>query len=620
MGKFGRRIVGSCVAVLVLAACTGGGGTTASTSGSASPAAGGVLRVGASSFGLTDGLDPSGEYTSPGWSALWPMLRNLVSYRVAPGAEGLRIVPDLATSVPAPTADGLTYVFHLKPGIMFGPPLNRAITSKDVAYAFERINTASVAAQYSFYYVGVIKGMTGTAKKPGPISGIQTPNDTTIVFHLLQPTGDFLSRLAMPAAAPIPQEVAKCFLTAGAYGRYVISSGPYMMRGSDQLDPSSCDTMKPITGFDPSSQLTLVRNPEYRVSTDTSTGRLNDPQAIQITIDSNVSDIFDQISAGTLDTSYYDNPPHTVVQQYATDPALKGRLIASQGGLTEYFQMNLTVPPFDDIHVRKAVNLIVDKTSIQKAWGGPSLSQIATHVIPPLVLGNVPAATFDLYPTPGNAGDLSRAKAQMALSKYDTNHDGKCDGEACNDVVMISQNIPPYSEIEPILVADLAKIGITLAPREFDLGTAFNQIQHPKNQIPSQIAVPWVYDYPDAFSYDAALWWSYSISATANPNMSLVGLTAPVAAQLGVPYPSGGVPSVDGPINRCEVLVLGTARNTCWAKLERTLMSKVVPVAPLLWFAGVNVLGADVTNFEVTPEQGVALTNIAVHNDATLGS
>jgi len=359
-----------------------------------------------------------------------------------------------------------------------------------------------VAAQYSFYFVGVIAGMSGSAKTPGPISGIETPNPRTIVFHLLQPTGDFLSRVAMPAAAPIPPEVAKCFLTAGAYGRYVIASGPYMMQGSDTLDPSSCASMKPISGFEPSSHLTLVRNPAYEPSTDTTSGRLNDPQAIQLTIDSNVSDIFDQISAGSLDTNYYDTPPHTVVQRYATDPSLKGRLVTSQGGLTEYFQMNLTVPPFDDIHVRKAVNYIVDKASIQRPWGGPSLSQIATHVIPPLVLGNVPAANFDLYPTRNDAGDLAKAQAQMKLSKYDTNHDGMCDTAACSDVVMISQNIPPYSDIEPILVADLAKIGIGITPREFDLGTAFNQIQRPKNQIPSQMAVPWVYDYPDAFSYD----------------------------------------------------------------------------------------------------------------------
>ena len=88
-----------------------------------------------------------------------------------------------------------------------------------------------------------------------------------------------------------------------------------------------------------------MRNPDYQSSSDTQSGRLNDPEAIQLTVDSNISDIFDQIAAGSLDTSYYDTPPHTVVQHYATDPALKGRMVTSEGGLTEYFQMNLTVRP-----------------------------------------------------------------------------------------------------------------------------------------------------------------------------------------------------------------------------------------------------------------------------------
>ena len=49
--------------------------------------------------------------------------------------------------------------------------------------------------------------------------------------------------MAMPAAGPIPQEVAKCFEgKPGAYGRYVIASGPYMIEGSDDLDISSCET------------------------------------------------------------------------------------------------------------------------------------------------------------------------------------------------------------------------------------------------------------------------------------------------------------------------------------------------------------------------------------------
>ena len=75
-------------------------------------------------------------------------------------------MPDLATSVPTPTDNGLTYTFHLKPDIKFAPPVNREITSKDILYAFQRINDAKLVAQYGYYYYGVIQGMTGKATSP----------------------------------------------------------------------------------------------------------------------------------------------------------------------------------------------------------------------------------------------------------------------------------------------------------------------------------------------------------------------------------------------------------------------------------------------------------------------
>ncbi|HEY4728587.1 MAG TPA: ABC transporter substrate-binding protein, partial [Actinomycetes bacterium] len=78
--------------------------------------------------------------------------------------------------MPQPTDNGLTYTYKLKPNIKFAPPVNRAITSKDVAYAFQRINTASLAAQYGFYYYNIVKGMDGKAKSADTkISGIETP-------------------------------------------------------------------------------------------------------------------------------------------------------------------------------------------------------------------------------------------------------------------------------------------------------------------------------------------------------------------------------------------------------------------------------------------------------------
>ena len=75
-------------------------------------------------------------------------------------------MPDLATEIPEPSADGLTYTFTIKDGVTFGPPVNREITSQDILYSFERIGTPSVAAQYAFYY-NVIEGMRGLRRGQG---------------------------------------------------------------------------------------------------------------------------------------------------------------------------------------------------------------------------------------------------------------------------------------------------------------------------------------------------------------------------------------------------------------------------------------------------------------------
>src|SRR5207248_1387445 len=122
------------------------------------------------------------------------------------------------------------------------------------------------------------QGMNGAVDKKAQdirISGIETPDDSTIVFHLQQPTGDFLYRLALPAASPMPHEVAGCFDKAGDYGRDIVSTGPYMIKGADQVDVSSCKSITPMSGFDPTKFLKLVRNPNYDPKTDSPDVRAN---------------------------------------------------------------------------------------------------------------------------------------------------------------------------------------------------------------------------------------------------------------------------------------------------------------------------------------------------------
>jgi peptide/nickel transport system substrate-binding protein len=617
MGKRRRLLsmVGLALAIALIAAACGGGGGGGGAAGGGGVQKGGVFRTAQDDFGFTAAFDPTGEYLASAFSMYDGLLRTLVATNHTAGAKGNVLHPDLATAMPTISSDGLTYTFKLKSGIKFGPPVNRAITSKDIEYAFERINTKPLVAQYGFYFYGVVKGMDGTAPKPTPISGIETPDDSTIIFHLDKAQGDFLYRLSMAATAPVPQEVAKCFTKTGDYGRFVISSGPYMIKGSDQLDISSCGAMKPISGFDPTKRILFVRNPNYDQATDNL--RTNNVDGISITIDTNVNDIFNKVQSGALDASFTNQPPKPILQQYLTQPAKKNLIHFDSGDRTWYITMNLTHPPFDDVHVRKAANFIMDKGAMLTAWGGSSFGQVATHIMPPVMTNNQLTQSYDPYASPGFHGDLAKAQAEMKQSKYDTNKDGLCDAAACKNLVMINRNVTPWTDLEPVVVSSLNKIGIQVKPRELATSAAYTTIQTVKNDIPIALNAGWGKDYADAFTFASPLFGSSSIIATGNVNYALVGLTASQTKDLGVSVPAGTtIPSVDSAIDACEKIpAIDPNRTTCWVNFDKQVMEQIAPWVPYLWANNPTVLNPSVTHYEFDQFAGyVSLTEVAVNN------
>src|ERR1044071_5588169 len=82
------------------------------------PAKGGTYTVGwEQSFGFTNNFDPTGEYLGNAWGLYSNlMLRALIGYKHQPGAAGNQLVGDLATDVPKPTGNNLTYTYHLRSG------------------------------------------------------------------------------------------------------------------------------------------------------------------------------------------------------------------------------------------------------------------------------------------------------------------------------------------------------------------------------------------------------------------------------------------------------------------------------------------------------------------------
>jgi peptide/nickel transport system substrate-binding protein len=598
------------------AACGGddeGADTGAATGEEGEPQRGGTLRVQTEAFEWVGNFDPTGEYLGTAFGFYSNMLvRTLMGYRHQPGEEGNEVVPDLAESEPEVSDDGLTYTYTLRDGVNFGPPVSRPITSKDVYYAFKRIGTESIVAQYGFYYTPVIEGMQefydagGLTKKGNEISGIETPDDKTIIFHLTQPLGDFNYRVAMPAAGPIPEEVANCFTKAGEYGRFVISSGPYMIEGSDALDASSCNTMKPLSGFNPNQQLILVRNPDYDQSTDEH--RANYVDRLELTLNTNAEDIFNRIRNGTVETEIAGIPPE-VAREYTQNEDLQDRLRVESGDRTWYLTMNLTQPPFDDIHVRKAANWIMDKEGLRRAWGGSSAGEIAHHIVPDTMFNN-DLEDYQPYKTEGDAGDLEKAKEEMMQSKYDSNQDGVCDAAECKNVLHVTRSTDIWVNMEPVIEQALQKIGIQLVTREFE--DSYPIIQTVKRHVPISSTAGWGKDYADASTF-MVLFDSRSINPEGNVNYSLVGLTPEQAAELGAKGTVEGIPSVDADIDACNEILDVDERNVCWQDLDKKLMEEVVPWVPYLDATNRDVISEAVVNYTFDQFSGeMAWSQVAV--------
>jgi peptide/nickel transport system substrate-binding protein len=594
---------------------TSSSGSTASASKSfdnGSPEKGGIYRVGwEQSFGFTNNFDPTGEYLGNAWGLYVNLLmRPLIGYKHQPGAAGNELIGDLATDVPQPTDNGLTYTYKLRDGIKFGPPVNRAVTSKDVAYAMNRLANPKDGGQYAFYYT-VIKGWDAVANgKAKTVSGITTPDDKTIVFHLTAKTGDFNLRMSMPATAPIPPEVGACFEgKPGDYGRDLISSGPYMIKGSAGTF-SSCSALKPFSGYDGANgnHIILVRNPNYDQSTDDY--RKNYPDEFHYVIDSNADDIYAKVAAGQLEDEQSSPQPKTI-RQYVTDPNLKARLLPNVGDRTWYLTMNLTQPPFDDIHVRKAMNYIMDKQSLRKAWGGPVVGSIATHIAPPVMYNNG-LAEYDPYASPNESGDLAKAAAEMKQSKYDPGKTGKCTAAACKNVLMIGDTRALDNRMIPVVQASAGKIGITFTVRQ--INGAYTTIQTTNKNIPFSERPGWGKDYADPYTFFGELFDSRAMIPEGNTNYSLVGITPQLNTEkkLGVKGNLANIPSVNADIDAC-IAKIGEDRTTCWENLDKKLMTDVVPWVPYLWSNNVTIVGPKVTHWNYDQfSDGTAYSQVSV--------
>ncbi len=378
------------------------------------PQTGGTLRV----LGTADldHFDPTSAGLVTTNNFLRAVTRQLISYE-ASADEATRISPkgDLATEVPQPTNDGLTYTFTLRDGAMWNAPSGpRQITSADFERGVERMCNPALGSSALTYYVDLIAGMAkfceGFAKveptveamkayiENNDIEGIQSPDEKTIVINLTQRAGDFIYMLSLASAGPAPVEVLDYMPDGPEYRANFIASGPYT-----------------VGEYTPDSRLQLVRNPAWKSESDPLRKAYVDE--VEVTFGIQPDAAIQQLQAGDGDMTYDIIIPPATLQMLTTAGDEKMMTISS--GRTAFIFINTVsannTGALKDLRVRQALQYAIDKAAVVQQMGGPTVAKPQNGIFGPGVLG---FHEFDLYPSEGAKGDPEKAKALLAEAGF----------------------------------------------------------------------------------------------------------------------------------------------------------------------------------------------------------
>jgi peptide/nickel transport system substrate-binding protein len=533
------RALIAAMAVFALAACEGSApgagnapaGYDAALTSVVNPSAhkGGTIVFDDS--GTPDSTDPGNTYSGPVWNLVRVYGRTLVTYRSAPGAAGLQLVPDLATGLGRVSDHGLTWTYHLRPGIRFED--GSIVTSQDVKYAVERSYARDVLPNGPGYFQALLQdpGYRGPYKDTTPgrlgLTSVQTPDTATIVFHLRQPFADFDYVVAMPQTVPVPRGRD----TGANYQLHPVSTGPYMFQ-SYQLG----------------KQLILVRNPYWDAATDPNRTQL----AARVVVNLNVD-------AATID----DNLIHDFAQvdltgagaqaaaqaQILQNPALQANADDVPTGGLAFTYINTKVRPLDDVHCRRAVEYAADKTAFQLAFGGLPGGDIATTVLPPGLVGY---EQFDLYEAatrPG--GDLARARQELAAC-------GQPGGFSTS--IAFAADLPKEKFAAAALQQALSRAGIKIALQGYPSGTFFADFAGVPNYVHQHdlgLAIGlWGADWPDGYGFLYNLVAGSAIAPAGNSNISELD-----------------DPAVDNMFTTALATASPAARTRIWSRIDRQVMS-----------------------------------------------
>ena len=505
-------------------------------------------------------LDPGISYLTLDYTVLFATQRPLYSFK--PNSE-VEPTPDMAEGNPEVSSDRRTVTVHLREGVKFSPPVNREVTSEDVAYAIERGANPNVANPYFLSYFESIEG--ASKANGGPIKGIETPNKHEIIFRLSEPKAALVAKaLVLPLSAPVPKEYAARFdkNKPSNYAVYQVATGPYMLKNNSEGKVLG-------VGYVPGKSATLVRNPNWSASKDFRPACLDE---IDIKIGGTKTVLDRQVLAGTNVVANEEAAQSAVREAVESH---KDQLVITPGAGQRWIGLNNKVGPFKSIDLRKAVFAALNRTALIRARGGQLVGTVATHFIPPGIpgfekAGGVagPKLDFDEH----LEGDMKVAEKYIKLAGYPS---GKYTGTETATVV--GEKGSPGEQDAEIVNSTLKSLGFTTKFTLDEKATMFAKYCNvPKEEVTVCPSVAWIPDFADPQSVLDITFSGHHIQATGNVN-----------------WGQTDVPKINKAIEEAEIPTEIGVREKAWAKIDEELVEDAAQI-PWDWEKTPNLEGTAV--------------------------
>ncbi|MEE8306463.1 MAG: peptide ABC transporter substrate-binding protein [Gammaproteobacteria bacterium] len=288
-----------------------------------------ILRSGHS--GDADSLDPHLAWAGTAIIVVSDLFEGLLTL----GADG-RPVAGIAESWDV-SADGLRYEFRLRKDLRWsdGTPLS----SGDVVYSLRRLANPATRASLGAAQVKAIRngGAILSGDMPVESLGVSAPSPDRVVIELAHPTPYLLTVLALPAFAPVPERAIR------AHGIQWTQPGNLVSNGAFKLDR-----------WIPQEKIVVARNPHFHAVDSVA---LDQVQYYPL---NNLNTGFAKFRAGELETMV-NFPPERL--DWLRENMPDSLHLSPSLGLYVYVP-NHSRPPFDDVRVRRALSLVLDRAII----------------------------------------------------------------------------------------------------------------------------------------------------------------------------------------------------------------------------------------------------------------